>query len=78
MGKKTEEDRDITSEMAPFPGTRTYYIGSRNWLSLEGDGEKRIWAHWYVEGEDHPFTKVIHPPGYNMQSAKVPVAADVE
>lgn len=66
MGKQYVDDRDITSEMTPFPGTRTYYIGTRNWLALEPDESGRIWAKWHVENVSQPYTKVIHPIGYKM------------
>jgi hypothetical protein len=54
-------DRGITAQMLNFPGTDSPYIGARNWLSLEPDDQLRIWANWYVEGESHPYTKVVHP-----------------
>ena len=66
MGKQYVDDRDITSEMTPFPGTRTYYIGTRNWLALEPDESGRIWAKWHVENVSQPYIKVIHPIGYKI------------
>ncbi len=55
-------DRGITASMLEFLGTRRRFIMARNWLGLEPDGEDaRIWVNWYVEGEDHPYTKAIHP-----------------
>lgn len=56
-------DRDITARMTEFPTTNRCFIGSRNWLSLEPDDinlQRRYWANWWVEGEDAPYTKVIH------------------
>jgi len=61
MDKQYVDDRDITSEMTPFPGTRTHFIGTRNWLALEPDESGRIWANWHVEDITQPYTKVIHP-----------------
>ncbi len=62
LGGKTEEiDRDITARMLKFPGTSRRFIGARNWLSLTLDEQDRIWSEWYVEGEEKPYTKVIHP-----------------
>ncbi|MEO3432308.1 alkaline phosphatase D family protein [Inquilinus sp. CAU 1745] len=59
-----EIDRGIVARMIEFPGTTDKFIGGRNFLSLEPDPEAtgaRIWANWIVEGEQYPFTKVIHP-----------------
>lgn len=61
MDKQYVDDRDITSEMTPFPGTRTHFIGTRNWLALEPDERGRVWANWHVEDITQPYTKVIHP-----------------
>lgn len=59
---RKEVDRGITSSMLDFPGTSQKYILARNWLSLSPDkSDDRIWAEWYVEGEDEPYTKVINP-----------------
>ncbi|SFU47967.1 alkaline phosphatase D family protein [Pseudoduganella namucuonensis] len=73
VGDRVEPvDRDITATMYPFPGTSHRYIGARNYLSLEPDlpGESpenpqknRIWANWWVEGMDEPYTKTIHAVG---------------
>lgn len=71
VGKEMSDDRDISSTMTEFPGTRHYYIGARNWLALEPDAQQRIWANWHVEGEQHPFTKAIHPVDFKMPSAIV-------
>ncbi|MFM9433488.1 hypothetical protein ACFDR9_000529 [Janthinobacterium sp. CG_23.3] len=66
VGARVETvDRGITATMFEFPGTSHRYIGARNFLSLEPDlpqqsAEKRIWANWWVEGEDLPYTKTIH------------------
>lgn len=69
VGKEIPGDRDIHSGMTEFPGTRHYYIGARNWLALEPDAQQRIWANWHVEGEPHPFSKVIHPVDFAMCEA---------
>ena len=55
-------DRGIRTSLLEFLGTRRRFIMARNWLGLEPDGEDgRIWVNWYVEGEDDPYTKAIHP-----------------
>lgn len=59
--KVEQVDRGITARMYEFPATRHRFIGARNFLSIEPDDKYRLWANWYVEGEDKPFTKVIHP-----------------
>jgi hypothetical protein len=56
-----EIDRDLIARMLEFPGTARRLIGARNFLSLELDDKKRIWANWHVENEPRPYTKVIHP-----------------
>jgi hypothetical protein len=71
VGKEMSDDRDITSIMTEFPGTRHHYIGARNWLALEPDASQRIWANWHVEGEPHPFTKTIHPINFMIPEAVV-------
>jgi len=56
-------ERGIKAQMVEFPGTRHCFVGARNWLSLEPDqdrAQQRYWSNWRVEGEKHPFTKVIH------------------
>ena len=62
-GKTEEVDRDITARLSKFPGTSRRIIGARNWLSLTIDENVCIRAEWYVEGEEQPFLKVIHPVG---------------
>jgi hypothetical protein len=56
-------DRGITGTMLPFPTKRKKFVVARNFLSLEpADGDDRLWANWYVEGEEgEPATKVIGP-----------------
>jgi hypothetical protein len=49
--------------MMKFPFSAQHFIAKRNWLSLELDDESRVWAKWYVEGEEAPYTKVVHPIG---------------
>jgi phosphodiesterase/alkaline phosphatase D-like protein len=62
-GQVEEVDRGITAHMSKFPGSAQRFIGARNWLSLEFDDKSRIWAHWFAEGQEKPYTKVIHPVG---------------
>jgi hypothetical protein len=47
--------------MMRFPSITQHFIAKRNWLSLELDAESRVWAKWYVEGKEDPYTKVVHP-----------------
>ena len=56
-----EVDRGIIARITEFPGNSAKFVGHRNFLSLEPDSEGRLWANWIVEGEEHPYTKVIHP-----------------
>jgi hypothetical protein len=62
-GKIEEIDRGITARLVKFPGTTRRILAARNWLSLTLDEQPRIWAEWYVEGQEKPYTKVIHPVG---------------
>ncbi|MBC7784295.1 MAG: alkaline phosphatase family protein [Burkholderiales bacterium] len=69
IGDSTEQiDRDITGHMLTFNASRQRFINRRNWLSLTPDpgathaASYRLWANWWLEGDDHPMTKVIHPP----------------
>lgn len=62
MADKVEQvDRGINAALQPFAGQGRYLIGARNWLALEPDEQRRIWANWHVEGSTAPVTKVIHP-----------------
>jgi hypothetical protein len=62
LGDNVEEvDRGITAQMLKFPGTAKRFISARNFLSLTIDDRYRIWAEWFAEGEQAPYTKVIHP-----------------
>jgi hypothetical protein len=64
LGDNVEEvDRGITAQMLKFPGTAKRFIAARNWLSLTLDDRHRIWAEWFAEGEQVPYTKVIHSVG---------------
>jgi hypothetical protein len=64
MGDVVEEvDRGITARTMKFPFSNQRFVPARNWLSLDLDEQHRIWAKWYVEGEEEPYTKVIHPIG---------------
>lgn len=59
-------DRGITGALHEFPTTGHRMIGARNFLTLQPDdpgGADRYWANWWVEGEPHPYTKVVHPAG---------------
>jgi len=60
-GNVESVDRDITTQMIEFPGTDKKYIGTRNYLTLEPDPEGVLWANWWVENVDAPFTKALHP-----------------
>jgi len=71
-GRNMNDERGIVSELIELPGTRSHFIGARNWLSLEPDPDDRYWANWHVENEKHPFTKVIHPVGFLMPRPKMP------
>lgn len=55
-----EVDRGIIARMTKFPGLSHRFIGARNFMSLEPDEDHRFWANWIVEGEEHPYTKVVH------------------
>lgn len=70
-GKEMSTDRDISTTMIPFPGSRHHFIGARNWLALEPDEQRRIWANWHVEDEPHPYTQVIHPLDFEMPKASI-------
>ena len=56
-------DRGIAGTILPFPTKRRKFVLERNFLSLEPDDrDDRLWANWYVEGEEaEPATKVIGP-----------------
>jgi hypothetical protein len=60
-GYVDEVDRGITARMLPFPGTNRKLRPSRNWLSLTGDDQSRLWAEWWFEGDRGATGKVIHP-----------------
>jgi PhoD related phosphatase len=66
-------DRGIVANMYEFPATTRRLIGARNFLTIEPDGDKRLWANWWVENEPDPTTKVIHPV-QNSQHAIEPQA----
>jgi len=65
-GKIEAVDRGITARLVKFAGTSRRILGARNWLSLTLDEQPCIWAEWYVEGEEKPYTKVIHPVGEQL------------
>ena len=54
-------DQGIEASMLDFPTKRKTFVLARNFLSLEPDDrDDRLWANWYVEGEERePATKVI-------------------
>ena len=54
-------DQGIEGAMLAFPTKRKKFVLARNFISLEPDDrDDRLWANWYVEGEEHePATKVI-------------------
>lgn len=59
-------DRGINGSMLEFPTTTHRMIGARNFLTLQPDAggdAPRYWANWWVEGEPHPYTKVVHTVG---------------
>lgn len=57
-------DSGITAKMLPLASKGHYLIGSRNWLSLEPDDQRRLWAKWHVETNDEVISKAIHPADY--------------
>jgi hypothetical protein len=67
VGRNVEQiDRGISGALHEFPTTSHRMIGARNFLTLQPDapgGAGRYWANWWVEGEPHPYTKVVHPVG---------------
>ena len=59
-----EIERGVVARMMKFPNSSTKFVGNRNFLSLEPDTDRprpRLWAHWLVENEAFPLTKVIDP-----------------
>lgn len=64
MGDTPEPiDQGLEASMLAFPTKRKKFVPARNFLSLEPDDQNdRLWANWYVEGEEQePATKVIGP-----------------
>lgn len=54
----------ITARMTDFPGNASNFVSKRNFLCLEPDREfarRRIWANWFMEGEDLRLVKVLLP-----------------
>jgi hypothetical protein len=48
--------------MIEIPGSKAKFIGARNYLSIEPAlDDYELWCHWFVEGENFEYTKVIHP-----------------
>lgn len=56
-----EIDRGLFGRMMAFPNSKAKFLGGRNYLSIEPDESRRLWCNWFVEGQDYPFKKVIHP-----------------
>jgi phosphodiesterase/alkaline phosphatase D-like protein len=61
-----EVDTSISARMVEFPGTQQRFIGQRNYLDLSVDASehgipRRIWANWFIEGQEDPYVKVVHP-----------------
>jgi len=77
VDKISNDDSGVTSQLVEIPGTRHHFIGARNWLALQPDHEDRYWVNWHVEGEKYPFTKVVHPVGFEMPEPKLPKEAVV-
>ena len=65
--KQTETlEPGLTGQMVEFPTARRRLIGCRNFMTLQADapgGADRLWANWWAEGVDHPYTKVVLPVG---------------
>ncbi len=60
-----QADRGIQIRMLDFPGTSRCVMAARNFLTLQPDAPGqggRYWANWWIEGEPHPHTKVVHGP----------------
>lgn len=64
-GFENEVERGITERMLELPDTGRRMLPKRNWLALEfspkDDSEKdhKLWARWWLEGDEHAITKVI-------------------
>ena len=65
FGVEDPIDTRISSKMIPFPGSDIYFLGIRNYLSIEPDPNPspRLWCNWIGEGEKFVRTKVIDPLG---------------
>jgi hypothetical protein len=63
--KREQIDTDLTADMQPIGYDGKCLIASRNWLSIEPDEKEdkrsRLWVKWYVEGHEHPITRLIEP-----------------
>ncbi len=60
FGAEDPIDEGICARMMEIPGTKSKFLGTRNYLSLEPDEKDQIYCKWYAENEQFPFTKVIH------------------
>ncbi len=63
IGNPDAVDRGITAAMDNFPDTEIKVVAARNWLCLDIEKDRRIWAKWWVEDRLTPLWKVIHAPG---------------
>lgn len=65
-------DTELTAEMQPIGFDGNCLIAKRNWLSIEpdewNDQRNRLWVKWFVEGHDHPITRLIEPVRLREQS----------
>jgi hypothetical protein len=62
MGHEAEGvDRGITTQMMQFPSSGQRLIAARNFLGLELDERQRVWATWYTEDKEEPYTKIVYP-----------------
>jgi len=63
INKKEIVDRRITATMECFPETDSKIVATRNWLSLDLEPDRKMWANWWIEGQPNALTKAIHAPG---------------
>lgn len=60
--KSYKDNAYYESEMLQFRNSGKYFINTKNWLSLEIDGNNHIQAKWHLKDElKDPYTKAIHP-----------------
>ena len=61
-------DPFTVGRMTEIPGSKSKFIGNRNYMSLEPiekEDEINLWCHWLVVNEKFQFTKVIHSISQN-------------